>query len=60
MVILARQVLFFENACDDPEVVTGIRAQRAGQDGTATGSPAQAVFSSAVALTWTARPAGSH
>jgi hypothetical protein len=59
MVILAGQVLFFENVHDDSEVVTGIQALRAAQGGTATGSPAQSV-SPDLAPTRTARPAGSH
>ena len=54
MVILARQVLFFENLRDDSELMNGIRALKAGQ-GTAPGGPA-----ATPASTPSARPSASR
>ncbi len=54
MVILARQVLFFENLRDDSELMNGIRALKAGQ-GTAPGGPVPTAAS-----TQSARPSASR
>ena len=54
MVIVGRQVLFFENLRDDSDLVKGIRAIKSGQVPAATAAPPTA------AATPTARPSATR
>ena len=61
MVILSRQVLFFENLRDDSEIASGIRAIQSGQGGTAPlGSGAPVATLAPASATGTARPSASR
>lgn len=58
MVILSRQVLFFENLRDDSDIVVGIRAIKSGQSGPAPVVPTSAP--TAPAATATPRPSATR
>ena len=60
MVILARQVGWFENIRDDSEVVVGIRAIKSGQGGSTPAVGTAPVATSAPTATGTVRPSASR